>query len=97
MWQGSVVSIHISQAAGQPMDTVPEARAVTEQLSHMLHRPIEEVAGHLPIGSPAACLDLLGRYQRVGLERVVLWPLKDEVHQLERVAAEIIPHLGRAT
>ena len=28
MWQGSVVSIHITKAAGQPMDTVPEARAV---------------------------------------------------------------------
>ncbi len=28
MWQGSVVSIHISPAAGQPMETVPEARAV---------------------------------------------------------------------
>ena len=28
MWQGSVVSIHIAKAAGQPMDTVPEARAV---------------------------------------------------------------------
>ena len=28
MWQGSVVSIHITPAAGQPMETVPEARAV---------------------------------------------------------------------
>jgi MOSC domain-containing protein YiiM len=28
MWQGSVVSIHITSAAGQPMETVPEARAV---------------------------------------------------------------------
>ena len=28
MWQGSVVSIHIAPAAGQPMETVPEARAV---------------------------------------------------------------------
>jgi len=28
MWQGSVVSIHITTAAGQPMETVPEARAV---------------------------------------------------------------------
>jgi probable F420-dependent oxidoreductase len=78
-------------------DDESEARVITEQLSRMLRRPIEEVAGHLPIGSPAACLDLLGRYERVGLERVVLWPLKDEVHQLERVAAEIIPRLGRAT
>lgn len=28
MWQGSVMSIHITSAAGQPMETVPEARAV---------------------------------------------------------------------
>jgi len=28
MWQGSIVSIHIAPAAGQPMDTVAEARAV---------------------------------------------------------------------
>jgi MOSC domain-containing protein YiiM len=28
MWQGSVVSIHLTPAAGQPMETVPEARAV---------------------------------------------------------------------
>ena len=28
MWQGSVVSIHIAPAAGLPMETVPEARAI---------------------------------------------------------------------
>jgi MOSC domain-containing protein YiiM len=28
MWQGSVVSIHITSAAGRPMEIVPEARAV---------------------------------------------------------------------
>lgn len=28
MWRGSVVSIHITKAAGQPMETVPEARAI---------------------------------------------------------------------
>lgn len=77
-------------------DDPAEERAVTEQLSRMLRRPIEDVAGRLPVGSPAACLDLLGGYQRAGLDRVLLWPLKDEVHQLERVAAEIIPHLASA-
>lgn len=61
----------------------------------MLRRPIEEVAGRLPIGSPAACVDLLGRFQDAGLQRVLLWPLKDEVRQLERVAAEVIPELRR--
>jgi alkanesulfonate monooxygenase SsuD/methylene tetrahydromethanopterin reductase-like flavin-dependent oxidoreductase (luciferase family) len=75
-------------------DNEAEARAVTERLSHLLRRPVEELAGRLPIGSPAACLDLLGRYQSAGLQRVLLWPMKDEVQQLERVALEIIPHLG---
>jgi MOSC domain-containing protein YiiM len=28
MWQGSVVSIHVTPAAGQPMKTVPEARVI---------------------------------------------------------------------
>jgi len=28
MWQGTVVSLHITRAAGQPMETVSEARAV---------------------------------------------------------------------
>ena len=28
MWQGSIVSIHIAPAAGLPMETVPEARAI---------------------------------------------------------------------
>jgi alkanesulfonate monooxygenase SsuD/methylene tetrahydromethanopterin reductase-like flavin-dependent oxidoreductase (luciferase family) len=74
-----------------------EARAVNERLSQMLRRPLEEVQGRLPVGSPAACVDLLGRYQAAGLQRVLLWPVQDEVHQLERVAVEIIPQLGRAS
>ena len=59
----------------------------------MLRRPIEDVAGRLPIGSPAACVDLLGRYQAAGLDRVLVWPMRDEIHQLERLAADVIPQL----
>ncbi len=78
-------------------DDAVEARDVNQRLSQMLRRPIEEVAGRLPIGSPAACRDLLGRYQEAGLQRVLLWPVKDEVEQLERVASELLPQLGRAS
>ena len=59
----------------------------------MVRRPVDDLAGKLPIGSPAACLDLLSRYRDAGMERVLVWPMRDEVEQLERVAAEIIPHL----
>jgi len=78
-------------------DDEAEARGVRERLSHMLHRPIDEIASRLPIGSPAACLDLLGRYQVAGLQRMLLWPMRDEVHQLARIAQEIIPRLGLAS
>jgi probable F420-dependent oxidoreductase len=78
-------------------DDPAEARAVTERLCEMLRRPLEEVEGRLPIGSPAACVDLLGRYQEAGLHRVLLWPVKDEVQQIERFAAEVLPQLGTAS
>jgi alkanesulfonate monooxygenase SsuD/methylene tetrahydromethanopterin reductase-like flavin-dependent oxidoreductase (luciferase family) len=72
-----------------------EAEARASSSGNTWRGPVEELAGRLPIGSPSACVDLLGRYQSAGLQRVLLWPMKDEVQPLERVALEIIPHLGR--
>jgi probable F420-dependent oxidoreductase len=74
-------------------DDPAEARAANDQLSQMLRRPVDEVEGRLPIGSPAACVDLLGRYQAAGLQRILLWPVKDEVQQLERIALDVRPQL----
>lgn len=73
------------------------ARAAVEQVSGMVRRPVDEVADRLPIGPSAACLDLLGRYQRAGVERLLVWPLRDETEQLERIAHEIIAPLRRAS
>jgi alkanesulfonate monooxygenase SsuD/methylene tetrahydromethanopterin reductase-like flavin-dependent oxidoreductase (luciferase family) len=74
-------------------DDETEARAVYERLSQMLRRPIEDLLGRLPVGSPAACLELFGRYRDAGLQRVLVWPIREEVEQLERIAAEIMPRL----
>ncbi len=74
-------------------DDPSEANAVYEQLAAMLRRPMEEVVGRLPIGSAAACADLLGRYQDAGLRRMLMWPLKNEVDQMERLASEVITQL----
>jgi alkanesulfonate monooxygenase SsuD/methylene tetrahydromethanopterin reductase-like flavin-dependent oxidoreductase (luciferase family) len=78
-------------------DDEAEARVTTARVSEMLRRPIEDVAGRLPIGSPAACVDLLGRYQEAGLGRLMLWPLLDEVAQLERFAGDVVPQLRPAS
>lgn len=78
-------------------DDPAEARAANDHLSQLLHRPVDEIVGRLPIGSPAACVDLLGRYQTAGLQRMLLWPMKDEVQQLERIAVDVLPRLRLAS
>ena len=74
-------------------DVEAESRAAYERLGQMLRRPVDELVGRLPIGSPAVCLDLLGRYRAAGLGRMLVWPLKDDIAQLERLATEVVPRL----
>jgi hypothetical protein len=72
-------------------DVAADARAMLERLGQMVRRPPEDLAGRLPIGSAAACLDLFGRYRDAGLQRIVVWPMRDEVEQLERIAQDVMP------
>jgi alkanesulfonate monooxygenase SsuD/methylene tetrahydromethanopterin reductase-like flavin-dependent oxidoreductase (luciferase family) len=61
-------------------------------LAPMLDRPIEalrELA--LPIGSAEDCAERLAAYQHAGAERIFLWPLADELDQLERFREEVVP------
>ena len=74
-------------------DDDKQARAVNERLSRMLRRPLDEIEGRLPVGSPAMCLDLFGRYRDAGLGRALVWPMQDEVEQLERVAEQVMAPL----
>jgi probable F420-dependent oxidoreductase len=74
-------------------DDEAEARAMRERISGMTRRPIEEVADRLPIGSAAQGADLFGRYKGAGMERVLLWPIGDDIEQLERFAGDVMPQL----
>jgi hypothetical protein len=72
-------------------DDAAEAWAMLERISQMVRRPIEDVAGRLPIGPPALCVDLFGRYRDAGLGRLLVWPMANEVEQLERLARDVLP------
>ena len=71
-------------------------RAVVAALSQMLRRSEDEVRTRLPIGSPDRCVDLLARYRAVGVGRVLVWPVGDELEQIERLAADVIPQVASA-
>jgi alkanesulfonate monooxygenase SsuD/methylene tetrahydromethanopterin reductase-like flavin-dependent oxidoreductase (luciferase family) len=70
-------------------------RVLAEVLSPMLGRPFDalrELA--LPIGSPEQCAERISAFRDAGAQRIFVWPLADELRQLERFRAHVVPLVG---
>jgi alkanesulfonate monooxygenase SsuD/methylene tetrahydromethanopterin reductase-like flavin-dependent oxidoreductase (luciferase family) len=76
-------------------DRAEADRVLRETLAPLLRRDAEQLAAHLCIGSAEHCAALLSCYAAAGCERVFLWPLGEERRQLELVADEVRPRIGR--
>lgn len=64
---------------------------ITDVLAPMLGRDADLIrAMALPIG-PAEVSAERSRYARAGAQRIFLWPLTDEVRQLELFRERVIP------
>ena len=66
-------------------------RMLNEVLAPALNRPVAELRERLPIGSARACAEKLAAYQRVGVQRVYLWPLANELEQIKLFMNEVVP------
>jgi alkanesulfonate monooxygenase SsuD/methylene tetrahydromethanopterin reductase-like flavin-dependent oxidoreductase (luciferase family) len=62
-------------------------------LGPVLQRDPDELRAQLPVGPPAHCIELLGRYAEAGARRILLWPVRDPIDQLERFAALVLPQV----
>jgi alkanesulfonate monooxygenase SsuD/methylene tetrahydromethanopterin reductase-like flavin-dependent oxidoreductase (luciferase family) len=62
-------------------------------LAPAVHRPVEELRELLPFGSANVVADKLNAFGEAGVQRVFLWPVADQLEQLARFAAEVIPQL----
>jgi len=61
-------------------------------LAPMLKRPVEALRDlALPIGSAELCAERLSAYAAAGAERVFVWPLADELRQLELFRENVVP------
>jgi alkanesulfonate monooxygenase SsuD/methylene tetrahydromethanopterin reductase-like flavin-dependent oxidoreductase (luciferase family) len=70
-------------------------RVLDTVLAPALGRPIEQVrALDLPIGSAEQCAERLDAYARVGAQRIFVWPLTDEVRQLQLLRERVAPLVG---
>jgi len=87
------------QSAGREPDDFPDAIAtmwlfVTDSRSESEHMLIDVLGPtlnrdpaqlvHLPIGSAQHCSETLAAYAAAGAHEVLLWPIRDGLHQLER-------------
>lgn len=62
-------------------------------LAPAVHRPVDELREQLSFGSAGAVAHKLNAFREAGVKRVFLWPVADELEQLRRFAAEVIPLL----
>lgn len=69
-------------------------RVVEKYLAPALNRPVEELRNRLPIGSALDCARKLAAYERVGVQRIYLWPLGDEIQQLKIFVHQVAPLLA---
>ena len=92
--------------AGQSVDSFPCSVAtmwmyVTEDerereahlgaLGALLNRPVEALAGRLPIGSAEHCAHVARAYAAAGVGQLFVWPLADAEDQLERFMSDVVP------
>jgi alkanesulfonate monooxygenase SsuD/methylene tetrahydromethanopterin reductase-like flavin-dependent oxidoreductase (luciferase family) len=70
-------------------------RVLDTVLAPALGRPIEQVrALDLPIGSAEQCAERLDAYARAGAQRIFVWPLTDELRQLQLLRERVAPLVG---
>jgi alkanesulfonate monooxygenase SsuD/methylene tetrahydromethanopterin reductase-like flavin-dependent oxidoreductase (luciferase family) len=62
-------------------------------LQATIQRPAEVLRDRLPIGSGQQFAEKLIAYREAGVQRVFIWPMVDEVHQLEAFAETVRPLL----
>ena len=58
-------------------------RIMRERMVPTIHRPEETLRERLPVGPAEQFIEKLLAFARAGVQRVFLWPVADEAHQLE--------------
>ncbi len=69
-------------------------RMLNDVLAPMLRRDAGELRKLLPVGSPDACAEILSAYSNAGAERVFIWPLADELDQLDIFQSQVAPNVA---
>ena len=72
-------------------DNSKTERVLAETLMALLNRPVDQLRERLLVGSPEVCAEKLAAYNAVGVQRVFVWPIKDEIEQLRIFHQKVAP------
>ena len=75
-------------------DTRSAARMFADVLAPLLRRSVEELQSlSLPIGPAEVCAERIAAFADAGAQRLFVWPLREEVRQLELFRERVVPML----
>jgi probable F420-dependent oxidoreductase len=77
-------------------DDETERAEVLGRLGVLLRRDPGLLGKVLPIGTPDHCRAVVERYRDAGADRILFWPLTDDVRQLDRLAGEVLARVADA-
>ena len=72
-------------------DNSEAERVLSETLATFLHRPFEQLRERLLVGAPETCAGKLAAYKAVGVQRVFIWPVKNDIEQLTTFQKKVAP------
>jgi len=72
-------------------DNSEAERVLSETLATFLHRPFEQLRERLLVGAPETCAEKLAAYKAVGVQRVFIWPVKNDIEQLTTFQKKVAP------
>jgi alkanesulfonate monooxygenase SsuD/methylene tetrahydromethanopterin reductase-like flavin-dependent oxidoreductase (luciferase family) len=72
-------------------DPAEAERVLIERVVPTVHRPEDMLRERLPIGPPELFAEKLTAFAKAGVQRVYIWPVADELNQLDRFGDEVRP------
>jgi alkanesulfonate monooxygenase SsuD/methylene tetrahydromethanopterin reductase-like flavin-dependent oxidoreductase (luciferase family) len=74
-------------------DPAEAERVFRQRVVPTIHRPEEVLRERVPVGPASALAEKLQAFAEAGVQRVYVWPVRDEVRQLELVSEKVQPLL----
>jgi alkanesulfonate monooxygenase SsuD/methylene tetrahydromethanopterin reductase-like flavin-dependent oxidoreductase (luciferase family) len=74
-------------------DAAEQQRVLRDLVAPALNREPDFLRERILVCSPAEAVDRLSRFGEAGLQEVYVWPVDNEVEQLERFAADVAPQV----